>query len=141
MGCGVCVCGMDSWGDKGVHIRLLLLLTLSPSFSLLTHHLPPSHTTSTHHHHHSQRQTAPLATMPTEDLRKSLFLSAKVLDLARAMATYEVTERESLGGGGLCCLCVCVCVWCRVCACVFRMSVYMGIYGVGRSGGWTRVIT
>lgn len=93
---------MDSWVDKGVHIRFLLLLTLSPSFSLLTHHLPPSHTTSTHHHHHhSQRQTAPLATMPTEDLRKSLFLSAKVLDLARAMATYEVRERES----------VCVCLY------------------------------
>lgn len=32
--------------------------------------------------------------MPTGDLRKSLFLSAKVLDLTRAIDTYEVRESQ-----------------------------------------------
>ena len=35
-------------------------------------------------------QTAPLQGMPAGDLRKSLFLSAKVLNLTRALDTYEV---------------------------------------------------
>lgn len=60
----------------------------------------------------TKSQTAPLETMPTGDLRKSLFLSAKVLDLQRALATYEVGERidgwmERKGEW----MCVCVALW------------------------------